>query len=304
MRFDNIMALVKNIIKNLKENDPKFEYLYLRDSQLCQEDFKVIFNALKTNRTVSCLCLNGQFVTQEILDYLNQTMDGENQTLKMLSFSYTKLNAKGTQYLANFIKKNQTITHLELRSCNLDNQAVEIIFKSLRNNKTLKILNLASNYINSQACSFIKEELEKNNTLEELWLSDNKIEDSGTRELIKAFLKNRRLVHLGMYGNGVISEETHDTAIKMLETNITLFTLHLPELEQKKVKNFESIVHLAKARSQKTFNLYNCLNHNRCINNALNLHYCLEKNDIRLPLELNTIIWKYSMALKYVHEWG
>jgi Ran GTPase-activating protein (RanGAP) involved in mRNA processing and transport len=171
-------------------------------SNFNQEEIELLCDALKINKTLTRLNLNGNRIgpqnTSKILDALQH-----NNTMTELNFWDNDLNSGIAPSIACLLEINESLTELDLPNAHLTDLSCQIIAPALMKNRTITSLNLFMNNIGSEGSKALAEGLKFNKVLIRINLKNCQISDEGCIYLGEAIKTNQCLLHLDISGQDI-----------------------------------------------------------------------------------------------------
>jgi len=180
--------------------DPCDNFLILTESDIKRGDLEIIFECLKTNKTLT-----------EII------------------FESIRINDIGVFALSEALKINITLRHLTLNGAGIDCSKARYLAGLLTETKTLEEIDLSDNFIKDAGVKHLSDALYINRSLETLILNDNMIQLNGIRYLSEALRMNNTLTCLD------ISKNTFDYRVllcigSMVNNTRTLRSLNIGKI--------------------------------------------------------------------------
>lgn len=147
------------IINRLRQNDPDFTLLDLRQKNLTSEESRAIFQALE-----------------------------ENTRVRKLQFLGNNSSGIAAIALGTMLQKNHSIEELELGTNQIDNDDILHIISGLKSNNSVVTLDLNSNLFNT--AEPIADLIAHNNCIKEIDLTNSYIDDAGFLKIRDALENN------------------------------------------------------------------------------------------------------------------
>ncbi|CAO3565000.1 unnamed protein product [Mortierella alpina] len=199
--------------------------LKLNRNAISQQAYKVLFEALKGNKTITTLTMVRSGVNDKIAKYIAKAL-AKNDTLKELDLSSNRITAQGTEDLCEALVLNRSLTRLCLESNNIRGPGVPALARLLAKNRVIRHLNVGSNGLGCEGCILIAESVRFNRTLTSLSLDLNEMGPKGAAAMAVALVSNRHLTHLYMPHNNVGDQGLIEIC-QSLKRNQTLISLDM-----------------------------------------------------------------------------
>lgn len=220
-----------DIASALRYDQAPIKELNLSKKEIRFEDLCQIFDALKTNTTVSKLDLSSMELNDQELEKLAELLSS-NQTLTNIDLSDNGF--KTIAPLAEALTNHDSLAELDLSENDIFRDSdIKYLAMSLITNKTLKILNLRSQYIDTQQIDLFNQVLEENKTLLNLLYTLENLRKK------KVPLKSINQLNLALYRNQQLAEDLPDPNIKPLsiddgfsDMQLNVFLSRLEEYEE------------------------------------------------------------------------
>jgi hypothetical protein len=178
---------------------------------------KVIAEALKINKTLTKLSLNGN----KLYDYgacaIAEALK-HNSTLKTLNLSDTYIHGEGTKSIGKTLEINKTLTKLSYAGNHCYTEGAKAIAKALKHNSTLITLDLSDSSIDTYGVIPIAEALKTNTTLKLFHFRSHYSGDFGAKAIAEAVKINTTLTLLD-FRSDTISVDGEKAIREALETN-------------------------------------------------------------------------------------
>ena len=149
--------------------------------------------------------------------------------MNSLDLSDNPIGAGGLQSLAEALITNTSLVELDLSQCSFEitDENGPVVTEMLQRNKTLRNLILMHSKISDAGIVYIAKDLEKNTALKRLEMSG--IRSVGGKALASAIAKNTSLplVELELRGYDMITEDSKQAFIDMLQQNTSIEILRL-----------------------------------------------------------------------------
>lgn len=221
--LDHSRDLIIPLCHNLAHFDC-LRNLELIGNHLTEEDVIALREALKVNRTLTQVHLEGCYLIGDLLKTLAPGLI-ENTTLQELYLSRNDL-AEGGATLGEVLAANASLRKLHLAECNLGSQDAEELANGLRTNTTLREIHLEHNKLGAYGSRAFAEAWKANKKLTVIDLSNNEIGYKGAQPLAEALRDNPALEVLDLSENSITPEGAHLIA-EALRGNTTLRKLRL-----------------------------------------------------------------------------
>lgn len=212
------------LIELLKTN-PNLKSLYLGCFDLSSKSIDKLSEVLNENTTLQHLTIKAGREINIIFNALRT-----NKTLQYLNLSDC-IGVSNCYYsLPNMLKINKTLKYLNLSSVllNTDDDAHKTVISSiLKYNNILEYLILRNNKIRNSSCNLIADNLKENTSLLYLDISNNCIKNKGFKSLVKMLMKNKTLQYISFNSTTLIKKKTCDLLGEVLQINNTLQHLNL-----------------------------------------------------------------------------
>lgn len=153
--------------------------------QMTNDQGSDLVKALKYNRYIEKLCLEGNQLGPKFLESLSETLR-VNKVLRYIDLEGNPLtngnNEAGIDYLFDALKSNDTLMHLNLNNTGLTDTSGRAILSTLKVNKKIIMLDIEKNpYIKLSTVREIQEQLKENNRI---WRAIRKKEWSERKVMI------------------------------------------------------------------------------------------------------------------------
>jgi len=181
---------------------------------------KVIAEALKINKTLTKLSLNGNRLYDDQVCAIAEALK-HNSTLKTLNLSNTYIQAEGTKSIGKTLEINKTLTKLSYAGNRCYKEGAKAIAKALKHNSTLITLDLSDSSIDTYGVIPIAEALKTNTTLTRLDFHSHYSGDTGAKAIAEAVKINTTLTLLD-FRSHTISVDGEKAIREALETNTTI----------------------------------------------------------------------------------
>ena len=146
-----------------------------------------------------------------------------------LNLTENPIGAGGLQSLAEALIMNTSLVELDLYQCSFEiiDENGPIVTEMLQRNTTLRSLNLMDAYTSDTGIVYIAQVLEENSALEYLMISG--LDEVDAKALASAIATNASLplVELTLRGYDMITEDSKQAFIDMLQPNTSVETLNL-----------------------------------------------------------------------------
>jgi Ran GTPase-activating protein (RanGAP) involved in mRNA processing and transport len=152
-----------------------------------------------------------------------------NKQCNQLRLNRNKISSVGVSIIAKILNENTTLKTLVLSYNDLGDMSVHCLAKSLSlNHSSLDQLYLDSTGITDEGARYLAEMLKSNSTLKSVFLDKNNIGDRGIELLANALIHhNSTLIHINLDENKLVSDESVDILVQMLQQNRSLSYLHM-----------------------------------------------------------------------------
>ncbi|KAF9562421.1 hypothetical protein EC968_005245 [Mortierella alpina] len=197
--------------------------LSLNRNAISQQACKVLFEALKVNKTITTLTMIRSGVNDKIVKYIAKAL-AKNDTLKELDLSSNRITAQGMEDLCEALAYNRSLTRLCLESNNIRGPGAPALARLLTKNRVIRHLNVGSNGLGCDGCVLIAESVRFNRTLTSLSLDLNEMGPKGAAAMAMALVSNRHLTHLYMPHNNIGDQGLMEIC-ESLKRNKTLISL-------------------------------------------------------------------------------
>ncbi|KAF9954462.1 hypothetical protein BGZ72_004567 [Mortierella alpina] len=199
--------------------------LKLNRNAISQQASKFIFEALKTNKSITTLTVVRSGVNDKVVKYIAKAL-ANNDTLKELDLSSNRITAQGMEDLCEALAYNRSLTRLCLESNNIRGPGAPALARLLAKNRVIRHLNVGSNGLGCDGCILIAESVRFNRTLTSLSLDLNEMGPRGAAAMAVALVSNRHLTHLYMPHNN-IGDQGLIEICESLKRNRTLIALDM-----------------------------------------------------------------------------
>ncbi|KAF9933014.1 hypothetical protein BGZ67_004499 [Mortierella alpina] len=199
--------------------------LKLNRNAISQQASKVLFEALKANKSITTLTMVRSGVTDKVVKYIAKAL-AKNDTLKELDLSSNRITAQGMEDLSQALAYNRSLTRLCLESNDIRGPGAPALARLLTKNRVIRHLNVGSNGLGCDGCILIAESVRFNRTLTSLSLDLNEMGPKGAHAMAVALVSNRHLTHLYMPHNN-IGDQGLIEICESLKRNKTLISLDM-----------------------------------------------------------------------------
>jgi Ran GTPase-activating protein (RanGAP) involved in mRNA processing and transport len=184
-------------------------------SKAFREHAEILSEDLATNTTVTVLNLGSNWIYDDGVVHIANTLAKKNHTLVEIRLSDNGIAARGALALASVLRENATLQVLDLSNNFIGDGGARALFPALKRNTSLTKLALGSNGFGIGGV--VADALTCNTSLATLDLSCNCIEAEGAMVLLKALQGyNNTLLKLNLEGNRHISPGFLDVIDSML----------------------------------------------------------------------------------------
>eukprot|EP00812_Abedinium_dasypus_P011919 NODE_545_length_1486_cov_445.815514.p1 GENE.NODE_545_length_1486_cov_445.815514~~NODE_545_length_1486_cov_445.815514.p1 ORF type:complete len:428 (-),score=147.61 NODE_545_length_1486_cov_445.815514:186-1349(-) len=170
------------LVEAMKEDPCAYKALRFTECDLGDRAAEALAEALKTNKTLEWLLLQGNNIGDDGAKALAEALKS-NDTLKKLFLDNNCIGSYGAKALAEALKSNDTLEKLYLGRNRIGSDGAEALAEALKSNDTLKTLFLGNNCIGSYGAKALAEALKTNKTLQILDLRSNRIGSNGAEAL-------------------------------------------------------------------------------------------------------------------------
>jgi Ran GTPase-activating protein (RanGAP) involved in mRNA processing and transport len=184
MQIDEVFGIFKLIKEALKTNKTLTK-LSLHGNRLCDYGGFTIAEALKHNNTLKTLDLTDTHIKEQGTKSIGKTLE-INKTLTKLSYAFNCCYTEGAKAIAKALKHNSTLITLELSYSSIDTNAVITIAEALKTNTTLTLLDFRSHYSGDTGAKAIAEAVKINTTLTLLDFRSDTISVDGEKAIREA----------------------------------------------------------------------------------------------------------------------
>ncbi|CAF1313294.1 unnamed protein product [Rotaria sordida] len=116
-------------VKLLSDNYSVLQKLHLGSNRISNEGVQLLAEILKTNTTLTVLCLDSNRISDEGVHFLANTLIHHNKTLQELSLKGSKfITSLSVPYFIDILQNNQSLTRFDISNCSLtkeDNQRLQ-----------------------------------------------------------------------------------------------------------------------------------------------------------------------------------
>ncbi|CAF1543839.1 unnamed protein product, partial [Didymodactylos carnosus] len=168
-----LIPVAGSIVADVLLVNKEIKKLCLWSTTINDNDFKIITEALKRNRTVAVLYMM------------------ENPHLTVQS----------AVYLSDLIKSTTTLNHVTFDNNFVDNESTVLIASALKSNQSIKTMRMTGGKMSDECGNALGQMLEQNKTIEELWLHNNRLTDISAKALAKGMRSNSTLKEFWIGGN-------------------------------------------------------------------------------------------------------
>lgn len=147
--------------QRLARNEP-LQHLDLTSTSISDDGAEAIFEALRTNTTLTELVLAENTLTSKSLRAAAQVLTLHNSTLRHLDLTCTEVGNDGARVLAGILMLNTSLRTLTLRDAQIGDEGATALSKALRHNTTLEMLDLEQNSFTAFQLSEIERGAEPN----------------------------------------------------------------------------------------------------------------------------------------------
>jgi hypothetical protein len=188
MQIDEVFGIFKLIKEALKTNKTLTK-LSLHGNRLCDYGGFTIAEALKHNNTLKTLDLTDTHIKEQGTKAIGKTLE-INKTLTKLSYAFNCCYTEGAKAIAIALKHNTTLITLDLSYSSIDTYAVITIAEALKTNTTLTLLDFRSHYSEDTGAKAIAEAVKINTTLTLLDFRSDTISVDGEKAIREALETN------------------------------------------------------------------------------------------------------------------
>ena len=204
--FTSIKQFIENLHHRIK--------IYASWNEITKESnlvTKIFINCFSNNMQEEVWPWSPQYqYRDQLIVYFSESLK-EDDTLKKLDLSFSKINGKEAQIIGKAIKMNQSLQILNLDFNRISN-GVAFISDALKSNNSLQILRISGNNIISEGATKIADAIKMNKTLQELYIRGNNISYDGAAAISDALKSNNSLQILDISENNI-----SEGAIKIAE---------------------------------------------------------------------------------------
>ncbi|MBN9230889.1 MAG: hypothetical protein J0I93_08555 [Legionella sp.] len=190
------------MVEQLKNNDPKLEWLSLHSYTTDSSNFQVFVESLKESTHLTAITLINKKIGSRAAEQLFASLKPHSK-LKQLDLEHNDIADEGVQYLAELLLPNDSLTDLNLRRNLITPQGMTHLAQALKALVQLKTLKLSQNRINSDGVRNLGAGLAENKSLTCLDLSGNEIKNLGLSYITQALIENKTLTSLDLGFNEI-----------------------------------------------------------------------------------------------------
>ncbi|KAI9031286.1 hypothetical protein DFJ74DRAFT_429872 [Hyaloraphidium curvatum] len=198
--------------------------LNMEDNKLTPPGIKALAKALRKNKGLTYLSLNGNTVGGSAKAVAELLKGGP--PLKVLYLERCEVDGDGLCAIGSALERNKTLTELYLALNPIGDGGVKDFAEALEQNQSVRFLHIGECEIYADGACSIAKMLARNRTLLEVWLDGNFVDDNAAAELAKALRTNESLAELSLANNRITSTGAIALA-DALAANISLISLDL-----------------------------------------------------------------------------
>ncbi|CAF4566034.1 unnamed protein product, partial [Didymodactylos carnosus] len=168
-----LIPVAASIVADVLLVNKKIEALSLWFTTINDNDFKIITEALKRNRTVAELWIleNPHLAVQSAV-YLSDLIKSTT-TLKDLTTGNNFVDNESTVLIASALKSNQSIKTMKMTGGKMSDECANALGQMLEQNKTIQELSLYRNQLTDISAKALAKGMRSNSTLKEFWIGGN-----------------------------------------------------------------------------------------------------------------------------------
>ena len=152
INFNNVtissLIIMKKISNIILRNLDNIKILSLQNNNIDDVYAKVLFTAIKFNKSISILNLDHNQISSKSIIYFESFLKNNN-SLNTLILSYNYLSSSGSNILMNFLKENNNsnLKTLDISYNGIEEEGIELLTEYIKINKNLISLFLCGNYL-------------------------------------------------------------------------------------------------------------------------------------------------------------
>ena len=159
--------------------------LWLSSNKITSIGVSILAQALNNNKTLECLDLSNNQVSDDGIHSLVKELSMNNKTLMKIGLAKNGITDKGIEHLVEMIKTNKTLTQIDLCANEISDEGIQILSNAMKKyNSTIEVLWLISNkLLTDKSIASLVQMAVHSKSLKKIWVFKCNFSEKGKGKL-------------------------------------------------------------------------------------------------------------------------